>query len=132
MAVHPAYPNTAAPIAVSAPDSDYGSDIDDATADELFSQVESPSPLKDTSILPSIEDPGVAELEEDVFTHNFSVRLAKLRQSLDGVEESRAKLEDIVQRRRREAAVEVEYDERNRAAFSRESPLRSLYILCVT
>ena len=112
MAVHPTCANLSQPR--TAPDSDYGSDIDidDATADQLFSQSESQLPLKvlDTPITDDIQEAVDADLTDDVLTHNFSVRLAKLRQSLGDVEESRAKLEAIVQMRRREAAVEVEYE----------------------
>lgn len=115
MAVDSLRAHHTAPVAST--DSDYGSDIDDATANELFSQAEFESPLKEVA---GVEHAPPAEVEDDVYTHNFSVRLARLQQSLDGVEASRAKIEQIVQRRRREAAIEVEYDERNRRAFSRE------------
>ena len=126
MAVHPVPPNTNAVPIASPHDSDYGSDldIDDDTADQLFSQVASQSPVK-KEISQLEQSDRVADLEEDVFTHNFGVRLAKLQQSLDGVEESRVKMEEIVQerwqqRRGGDAAVEVAYDQRQRGAFSRE------------
>lgn len=126
MAVHPTYTNSSAPI--GAPESDYGSDIDDATADELFSQAESQVALKETAVKGTIvaEQRIVAELEQDVYTHNHSVRLARQRQLHPNVLESGIpELEAIEAPRRRrwsrDANIEVEYDERNRGAFSRGS-----------
>ena len=102
-----------APIADDA--SDYGSDIDDATALELLSQAES-QPMKDV-VLESIEEP---EVKDEPLHERIALRLQRLQASLETVQESSSRLESLIsERRMREASIEVEYDESNRTAFSR-------------
>ena len=96
--------------------SDYGSEIDDATAFELLAEAES-QPLKDI-VLESIEEP---EIKDEPLQERIALRLSRLHQPLDSVQESSEKIEDLISERRvREASVEVEYDEFNRTSFSRE------------
>jgi hypothetical protein len=96
--------------------SDYGSEIDDATAFELLAEAES-QPLKDI-VLESIEEPGI---EDGPLHERIALRLSRLQQPLDSVHESSEKIESLISDRRvREASVEVEYDEFNRTSFSRE------------
>lgn len=115
--------STLAPIADNA--SDYGSEIDDATALELLSQAES-QPLKDV-VLESIEEP---EVKDEPLHERVALRLSRLQQSLGSVHESSSRLESLISESRdREASIEVEYDERNRTAFSRTSRLcANLYL----
>jgi hypothetical protein len=104
---------TAAPIADNA--SDYGSDIDDATALELLSQAES-QPLQNI-VLENIEE---STVKDDSLHERITLRLSRLQQSLESVHESSSRLESLVSARRaREASIEVEYDEGNRISFSR-------------
>ena len=112
-------PPQSAPAPIADDESDYGSDIDDATATQLLSQADS-QPLKDV-VLESIEEPA---LEDEAFEQRITARLSRLQASLDGARKSSRKIETIVRERRdwrREVSVEVEYDEGNRASFSRES-----------
>ena len=95
--------------------SDYGSDLDDATAIDLLSQAES-QPLQNI-VLESIEEPRVGD---ESLQQRISLRLSRLRESLESASQSSSQLERIVvERQMREASVEVEYDEGNRVSFSR-------------
>ena len=101
------------PIADNA--SDYGSDIDDATALELLSQAES-QPLQNI-VLENIEE---STVKDDSLHERITLRLSRLQQPLESVDESSSRLENLVsERRAREASIEVEYDEGNRISFSR-------------
>ena len=107
--------NTHLPIADEA--SDYGSDIDDATALELLSQAES-QPMKDV-VLENIEE---SDVKDEPLYERIALRLQRLQASLETVQESSERLESLIsERRMREASIEVEYDESNRIAFSRTS-----------
>ena len=98
--------------------SDYGSDLDDATALDVLSQVES-QPMRDV-VLESIEKP--IPIEDDSLEGRLSLRLSQIQRSLDSVHKSQSRIESIVSERRvREASIEVEYDEKNRRSFSRTS-----------
>lgn len=112
MAIFPLPSNIASPIGDNG--SDYGSDVDDATADELFSQAES-QPMKDV-VLESIEEPAIPRNES--LEQRIKLRLSRLRAGANA-DDSEAFV--------REASVEVEYDEGNRVAFSREfCPVRTM------
>lgn len=93
--------------------SDYGSDIDDATAIELFSQIDS-QPLNNT-VLESIEQPFI---EHEPLEQHISIPLARLPQNLDSVRKSSGTVETTAGRRK--PPIEVEYDESNRRSFTRE------------
>lgn len=107
--------NDAAPIASSA--SDYGSDIDEATADQVFSQAES-QPLNSV-IINTIEAPVIADDHGD---DDPLVRIARIRENLSeaiaGLDSVKAAL--APKKLPREASVEIEYDQSNRATFSRK------------
>ena len=95
--------------------SDYGSEVDDDTAVELLAKAES-QPLKDV-VLESIEDPIISNENLD---EPANLRLPAFHSSLYSVDESGNKIGTIVSPRKvRETSVEVEYDQRNRTAFSR-------------
>nr|POE93584.1 putative exonuclease v, mitochondrial [Quercus suber] len=83
-------------------DSDYGSEFDDDVAKELLSQVES-QPLKNL-VVESIEEP---LLKDEHATGRCMARLAQM--SPNGSQELRAQ---------HKPKVEVEYDQRNRTAFT--------------
>lgn len=101
--------------AVVGHDSDYGSEVDDDTAVELLAKAES-QPLKEV-VLESIEDPIISNENLD---QPANLRLLAFQSSLYSVDESGNKIGTIVSPRKvREASVEVEYDQRNRTAFSR-------------
>jgi hypothetical protein len=105
--------NAPPPIADDA--SDYGSDIDDATAIELLSQAES-QPMKNV-VLECIEEP---EVKDEPLHERVALRLQRLQAPLETVPESSSRLESLIsERRMRDASIEVEYDESNRTAFSR-------------
>lgn len=104
---------SSSPIANNA--SDYGSELDDATALELLSQVES-QPLKGL-VLEDIEEPAIPEDKDEPLHDRIALRLSRLQQSFEGAPESSERIE----RSAREASVEVECDENNRTSFSRES-----------
>lgn len=113
-----ATPHQDAPTSIADNVSDYGSDLDEDTAQELLSQAES-QPLNNI-VLESIEEPAAGH--DKPLEQHIRVRLSQLRQSLDSVHESSAKIANIVSERQiRQASVEVEYDECNRKAFSSES-----------
>ena len=113
MAITRSQQATTAPIADNA--SDYGSDLDDATAYDLLSQAES-QPLHNV-VVESIEEPVI---EDGSLSHRINLRLSRLRKSLENVHESSSTLESIVSERQvREASIEVEYDEGDRISFSR-------------
>ena len=97
------------PIADDA--SDYGSDIDDATALDLLSQAES-QPLKDV-VLESIEEPTI---EYDSSQRRNKLRVSHLWQSSQ-------RESSHPEKRVRQTSIEVEYDEGNRISFSRKSTL---------
>ncbi len=95
--------------------SDYGSDIDDATALELLSQAES-QPLQNI-VLENIEE---STVQDDSIHERTTLRLSRPQQSQESVDQSSSRLENLVaERRAREASIEVEYDEGNRISFSR-------------
>lgn len=110
--------NDAAPIASS--ESDYGSDLDEATVDTLFSQAQSPS--QPTDILPAsdVEEPVIVDDHGD--TRQPLARLARIREDLvaaiTGLDSACEALRP--KGPKREISIEVEYDEGNRTAFSRE------------
>jgi hypothetical protein len=106
------FPTTTAPIA--APESDYGSDLDDTIVDELLSQAKSPrshetvvtsieSQDPQETVIISVEDSILQDappsIQRSIHFHNVGTRL-------DGPI--------------RAPSIEIEYDERNRTAFSRE------------
>lgn len=102
--------------------SDYGSELDDDTATELFSQVDS-QPLSNV-VLESIEEPITPK--DDSLDGRVSLRLSQLRQSLDSAHQITRNIEAIVSERRvRQTSVEVEYDESNRRSFSRKSTYKA-------
>ena len=105
---------------LAGPESDYGSDLDDATLDDLLTQTESQQHT-DTrgSIVASIEDaiPNNASLAPE-----RSVRFARTciqDQHGNLVGEVSPVLKRTYTGPLREPSVEVEYDEQNRIAFSR-------------
>ena len=115
MAVPSLSQHNALPPPIADDASDYGSDIDDATAIELLSQAES-QPMKNV-VLESIEEP---EVKDEPLHERVALRLQRLQASLETVQESSSRLESLISERRlREASIEVEYDESNRTAFSR-------------
>ena len=98
---------------------DYGSEIDDDTAIELLSQAES-QPLKEV-VLESIEDPIISNENLD---QPANIRLPAFQSSLYSVDELGNKIGTIASPRQvRQTSVEVEYDQRNRTAFSRKLSL---------
>ncbi|KAK6439659.1 hypothetical protein LTR95_004128 [Oleoguttula sp. CCFEE 5521] len=97
-------------LPVVAPESDYGSDIDDSAVASLLSGAES-QPLSDT-VLVSIEDP---VLQDAPSTVRRSVRFQRTRlDEVVGDSTTGTPMYGL----KREASVEIEYDERNRVAFS--------------
>ena len=104
MAVDALAPNTSASIADDA--SDYGSDIDEATAVELFAKADS-HPLKNL-VLESIEE---AEPRNGSLEKRGTLRLSQ---------QSGNNIDAVVRARQtREISIEVEYAESNRTTFSR-------------
>ncbi|KAK5119521.1 hypothetical protein LTR85_007621 [Meristemomyces frigidus] len=103
----------AAPIASN--DSDYGSDLDEATVDTLFSQAESqPS---DSFAIPDIEEPVIVD------DHGDSRPLARVARIRDNLSAAIVGLDSTCEALRpkgpkRDVSIEVEYDEVNRTAFS--------------
>ena len=102
--------------------SDYGSDLDDATAFDILSQAES-QPLKNV-VLEDIEEPCI---KNESLDHRATLRLSRLQESSQSKQQITSRAEAIAsQIWTREASVEVEYDESNRNSFSRASaPPRS-------
>lgn len=95
--------------------SDYGSEIDDQTAIKILSQIES-QPLKEL-VLESIEEPIISNENPEQPT---TLRLPPFKSSLYSVDSFGNKIGTIVSERQvREASVEVEYEQGNRASFSR-------------
>jgi len=101
-------------------DSDYGSDLDEATVDALFSQ---PEPQ------PSV-GPKLGDIEEPVIVDDHGddrplVRLARIRDSLTaaivGLDSTSDTLKAAHQQPK--TSIELEYAEDNRSAFS---PSRSI------
>lgn len=95
--------------------SDYG-DFDEASALEILSTVES-QPLNEV-VLESIEDPVVSN---EVFEKTADLRIPDLQSSLYTIDELGNKIGTLPSERspQRKVSVEVEYDLRNREAFSR-------------
>jgi len=86
-------------------ESDYGSDLDDATMSDLISRAESQHIIPPTIIASeSIEAPAILD------DHGSSNPRARVGRAIASQ-----------QRTAREASVEIEYDESNRFSFSRES-----------
>ena len=113
MALSP--PHQDPPTSITDNASDYGSDLDDATAEALLSQAES-QPLAN-AVLESIEEPSI---EDDSLQHRINLRLSRLQRSLESASENSSRLESLVAARQaREASIEVEYDEGNRVSFAR-------------
>lgn len=112
MAVDIQHPSQA--IKDTAADSDYGTDIDDATWDAAISQAESQR-------IPQIRIQDIEEpvLPDDSEPQTHSLRLARLREHLV---EAIFQVDELQGGRRpkRERSIEVEYDERQRRSFSRE------------
>jgi hypothetical protein len=105
-----------------APDntSDYGSEIDDATALELLSQVES-QPL-DNIVLESIEEP-ISKDNDDVLHRHAALQLQQSHRPADDSQDSYSQLAlSPLELQVRQISVEVEYDESNRVAFTGTSP----------
>jgi len=102
-------------------DSDYGSDLDDATMSGLIAQAESQTTPIPTIAFESIEAPAIIDDHGD---SNPLARLGRIRENLSkaitGIESTCRTLSS--QQSAREASVEIEYDEGNRTSFSRESP----------
>ena len=98
-------------------ESDYGSDLDDATLNDLASQAESqPTP---TIVLESIEAPAITDDHGD--SHPLA-RLARRPVYRPGAITQLDNAGRILagQKTAREASIEIEYDESNRSNFSRE------------
>lgn len=105
----------AAPIASN--DSDYGSDLDEATVDTLFSHLQS---QPGTHIVPeNIEAPVIIDDHGD---SRPLARLARIRDDLSAVISGLSNTSEALTPKGpvRQAPIEVEYDEGNRVAFSRE------------
>lgn len=113
MAIATSYPHAIDPIAETA--SDYGSDIDDATAHHLLSQAES-QPLTDDIALEALPHPPV--LQDDGVEQTAHLRLSHAQYSSSPRSLGhKSKAGEGEGRRVREASIEVEYDEGNRASF---------------
>lgn len=122
--------------------SDYGSDLDSATLDEVFSQSFSqPVPTAPTIKIEDVDEPLLPQ-QDDAEAQTHSLRLARLRQDLDAAIESngytstqlariRESLNEAIdgiastspqlspRSLKRERPLEIEYDESNRNSFSR-------------
>lgn len=105
---------------VAAPSSDYGSDFDDDTANDILSQVEPP---------PQIAALTTGNLEQDPVIQDAPPALQRtvllkrsIEQSEGGPDAPHAL--DIPTDFSRGPQIEVEYAEYNRSAFSRTSPQR--------
>jgi len=100
-------------------DSEYGSDLDEAVAEDLFTQFESRS--KSIVLVADIEQPVILDDHGD--GKRALARLARVRDNLTA---AIAGLNGTINASSnnchagREASVEVEYDEGNRSAFSRK------------
>ena len=96
-------------------DSDYGSDLDEATIDTLFT----PSQPVDTLAIPTIEAPTILD---DHGPSKPLLRLARIRDDLSAVINELNNARDTLRPKgpKREVSIEVEYDESNRTAFSRK------------
>ncbi|KAK4548985.1 hypothetical protein LTR36_008758 [Oleoguttula mirabilis] len=103
----------AAPIASN--ESDYGSDLDEATVDTLFSRSESQS--ADAVVVADIEQPVIVDDHGD---RRPLVRLARIRDNLSAAITGLDSTCEALRPKgpKREVSIEVEYDEGNRTAFS--------------
>lgn len=110
---------------MKAAESDYGSDLDDSTVNELLSQAESqPRAVAPETVVASVED---SLLEDAPPTVKRAVRFTAARpqeQSRPSVAPVSPALKRTYTGPLREPSVEIEYDEQNRVAFSRT------YIIC--
>lgn len=103
--------------------SDYGSDLDEATLNHLFSQSESQPTFSATTsfeVAANIEQPVILD------DHGDSIPLARLARVRDNLVAAITGLDEASDALKpkgpvREASFEVEYDEGNRNAFSRKS-----------
>ena len=107
-------PQDASTQIVLAEESDYGSDLDEATVDALLSQSESQAAID------SIETPAILDDHGD---NRPLARLAKIRDNLTaaitGLDQASQELRP--KGPGRSESIEIEYDETNRRTFSRES-----------
>jgi hypothetical protein len=125
--------NTHDDMTLDGTESDYGSDLDDATLDLVFSQSSLDAVDVDGPVLPDRDDSEtshstlrLARLHQDVERAitglgQTSTQLAQIRDALDqaiGAAIDR----DGPDRSRRQPSVEIEYDELNRSHFSGTSP----------
>lgn len=115
---------------IADPESDYGSDLDEAIVDTLLSQAQSfaqpPPPLPSQQgqeaplypVLTSIEDPVLQDAPSSI---QRSVRFARttLQQDLGNLDASYPP-HPLLSPARRERSIEVEYHPRNRGTFSRK------------
>jgi exonuclease V len=104
--------------------SDYGSDLDEATVDAIFSQDTAP-PLATAAVL----EPPI--LLDDHGDSKPLARLGKIRADLQAAvveldKVAAALRPQVLPRDDSRDSVEVEYDERNRRCFSRESNMAIL------
>lgn len=108
------------PAPVAAPSSDYGSDFDDDTVNDLLSQVEPP---------PQTAALATGDLEQDPVVQDAPPALQRtvlLKRSIDQSEGGPDALHalDVAGSFSRGPQIEVEYAEDNRSAFSRTSTQR--------
>lgn len=99
--------------------SDYGSDIDETALNDILVQAESPKPPKQV-VVQSIEQ---SVSQDATQNRRQSVRLSRIRQPVikTFIDEQGVTFEaEVYEGPIREPSVEVEYDESNRTAFSRE------------
>ena len=115
------------PSLVVRPESDYGSDLDDTTVNDLLSQADSqPRGAAQNSIVTSIEDPVLQDVPSPV---QRALRFARTRIQ-DATGATVASVSPTLKRTYngplREPLVEIEYDEQNRVAFSRTHAVYAL------
>jgi len=120
MAIFQVPDTTASPTATV--ESDYGSDLDDATVNDLLSQAASqPHVAASEAVIASIEDPVLDNAQPRV---QRAVRFARTRIQ-DRTGATIGSISPTLKRTYtgplREPSVEIEYDEQNRVAFSRMS-----------
>ena len=102
-------------------DSNYGSDLDEATVDSLFTLSDTQVDIQPTDPLPlaTIEAPIVLD---DHGPSKPLLRLARIRNDLSAVFNELNNTCELLRSKdpSREVSIEVEYDESNRTAFSRK------------